>query len=111
MNLDFQQILKRTGLFFCEMPPIKSEMVAISSAKPVANGFAGRNYNITVYERKAFINFDGWISKNLVKLGQTQSDLIRLNPAKSNLIQPNPTEKLAWTAPAWFKAGMEMCNP
>jgi hypothetical protein len=111
MNIDFQQILKRTGLFFGEISPIKSGMVAISAAKPVVNGFVRRNFNITIYERKAFINFYCWILKNLVRLGQTQSNLVRLNPTKSDLIRPNPTKKMAWTALPQFKTTMEMCNP
>jgi hypothetical protein len=101
MNFDFQQILKRTGLLMGEMQPIKSGMIAVSAAKPVANGQIGLNCVSTICERMTFEYFRGWISQKPVKLNPTQSDLI----------QPNPTKKMAWISPARFKTGMEARNP
>jgi hypothetical protein len=100
MNLDFQQILLRPGLLTNEMPPNRSGMIAISGTNPDADKLASRNDSVTTCERNAFVNFGGWISRNPVKPGQTQS----------NLIQPNPTKKIAWISPAWFKAGMAAYN-
>jgi hypothetical protein len=101
MNFDFQQILKRTGLFFGEMPPIKSGMVAVLAMKLAANRQTGLNCVATVCERMAFEYFGVLISKSP----------IQPNPTQSNLIQPNPTKKNTWISPAWFKRGMEVCNP
>ncbi|MGD1088061.1 MAG: hypothetical protein ABR955_04970 [Verrucomicrobiota bacterium] len=101
MNFDFQRILKRAGLLMGEMQPIKSGMVAVPAAKPVANGQIGLNCVTTTCERMTFAHFRGWVSKNP----------IQPNPTQSNLIQPNPTKKMAWTTPVWFKAvGMEARN-
>jgi hypothetical protein len=104
MNLDFQQILKRTGWLMGEISSIKSRMVAISAMKLTVNGEIGLNYIATICERKISANFCRWIPKNPVKL----------NPTKSNLIQPNPTksnQKIAWTGLGGFKIAMEACNP
>src|ERR1017187_6694367 len=97
MNFDFQQILKRTGLLMGEMQPIKSGMIAVSAAKPVANGQIGLNCVSTICERMTFEYFRGWIFQKPVKLNSTQSDLIR----------PNPTKKMAWFSPARLKKARE----
>jgi hypothetical protein len=100
MNLDFQQILKRTGLFLGEMQPIRSWIVATLAAKPVANGPTGLNCVLTICDKMTFAYFRGWIPQNLIKLNQ----------AKSNQIKPDQTKKMAWTASARFKTKMEACN-
>jgi hypothetical protein len=100
MNLDFQQILKRTGLLMDEMPPVKSGMFAVSAAKSPGNGQIGLNYVVTICERMAFACFGGWIPENPVKPSQTQS----------NLIKPNQTKKITWISPVRFKTGMEAHN-
>jgi hypothetical protein len=100
MNLDFQRILKRASLLMGEMQPIKSWMVAVPAAKPVANGQNGLNFITTICERMDYAHFSGWISKIP----------IQPNPTQSNLIQPNPTKKVTWTVLARFKTGMEACN-
>jgi hypothetical protein len=101
MNLDFQQTLKRPGWLKCEMPLIISWMPAVSAANPAANSLAGRNFDVTICERKPFINFGGRAIKNPVKPSQTQS-----NPVK-----PNSPPKKAWIFSARFKTGMEARNP
>jgi hypothetical protein len=98
MKLDFQQILRRAGQLMSEKPPIKSGMVAVSVT---ANWKTGLDCVATVCGRTTFTYFIGWIDQKSVKP----------SPAKSNQIKPNQTKKMAWTAPAWFKARMERCNP
>jgi hypothetical protein len=94
------------------MQPVKSWIDALLAAISLADGPAGRNDDVTVCNRNTFINFGGWISKNLVKPSQTKSNLIQPNPTrKSDQIRLNPTLEMAWTVPGWLKTGMEACNP
>jgi hypothetical protein len=80
---------------------IKSGMVAVSAAKPVALGQIGLNCFATICERMIFAYFRGWIAQKAFESDPTKSGLIRLNPAK----------KMAWISPARFKTGVEVCNP
>jgi hypothetical protein len=100
MNLDFEQILKRTGLFLGEMQPIKSWIVT-TLAKPAADGQTGLNFVVTICEKMTFSYFRGWIPKNPIKP----------NKAQLSLIKPNKAKKISWTASARFKTKMEACNP